>query len=103
MWYCNEGLLVRQFFDQDICLCPFSYYGERCEFQRRRVSVVFQLDSAEKYIYPVSAIKLIVYLMGTDNERTTIIIDSHQMVIVPEQRRLNSKHATYLRYLVPLL
>ncbi|CAF4520202.1 unnamed protein product, partial [Rotaria sp. Silwood2] len=50
VWYCNRGILipvvVRLASDPDIgkgeCLCPPSYYGDRCQYQSQRVSLSIQ-------------------------------------------------------------
>ena len=46
-WYCNRGIFVRHSEEERRCLCPPSYYGERCQFQSQRVSITVQLRAAE--------------------------------------------------------
>ncbi|CAF4866573.1 unnamed protein product, partial [Rotaria sp. Silwood2] len=43
-WYCNRGVFV-YFNDNKTkkCLCPPSYFGERCQWQNQRVSLTVQL------------------------------------------------------------
>ena len=52
-WYCNRGLRVRirRTDDDEIeigCMCPPSYYGERCQYQSQRISLTIGLIRAER-------------------------------------------------------
>ena len=43
-WLCNRGIMVRTSLKrEELCLCPPSYYGRRCENQNERVSVTLKL------------------------------------------------------------
>ncbi|CAF1373254.1 unnamed protein product [Adineta steineri] len=43
VWYCNRGILVQiDSRAEKKCLCPPSYYGNRCEFQSERISLTIQ-------------------------------------------------------------
>ncbi|CAF3497832.1 unnamed protein product [Rotaria sp. Silwood1] len=46
-WFCNRGIPFffgeRKLTDENIrCLCPASYYGNRCQFQAQRVDILFR-------------------------------------------------------------
>jgi len=42
-WYCNYGIIVYEStFDNLKCLCPPSFYGDRCQYQNQRVSLTIQ-------------------------------------------------------------
>ncbi|CAF4644530.1 unnamed protein product, partial [Didymodactylos carnosus] len=44
-WYCNRGVLIYGREEKnDTCLCPPSNYGDRCQYQRKRLSVVLQIQ-----------------------------------------------------------
>jgi hypothetical protein len=60
-WYCNRGILVN---DRGLrrCFCPTSYWGERCEYQRDRVSVLLWTNSPAT-LPRDTVIKLIIYLI----------------------------------------
>jgi hypothetical protein len=101
-WYCNAGILIynSSSLDNMICLCPYGYYGERCEFQRRRVSIILKFETVDKYSDEPIAIKLVFYLIGSDPE---CIFDYQQLISVPYRKRHNLFHEVYNRYLIQLL
>ncbi|CAF3859355.1 unnamed protein product, partial [Rotaria sordida] len=43
-WYCNRGIIIH-FNDNKTnkCLCPPSYFGDRCQWQNQRISLTLQL------------------------------------------------------------
>jgi hypothetical protein len=44
-WICNRGILVFVGIEKnEQCLCPPSYYGDRCQFQNQRVSLTLQFS-----------------------------------------------------------
>lgn len=44
-WICNRGILLFEGLEKiERCLCPPSYYGNRCQFQSQRVSLTLQLS-----------------------------------------------------------
>ena len=87
---CNRGLavLIRQALS---CLCPPSYYGDRCQYQNQRVSVTLQMVALSNWrdVWTV----LIVLI---DEERTIEASDRVDYVAVADCR---SKHFFYLLYL----
>ncbi len=74
-WYCNRGIFVRHRHLKQICLCPPSYYGDRCEFQSQRVSVTIQMKAPEYR----TMISLILSLVD-DNEQ---IHSYEQLTYIP--------------------
>ncbi|CAF0920155.1 unnamed protein product [Adineta ricciae] len=40
-WFCNRGILIPNTLD---CLCPPSYYGNRCQFQNERISLTLRFQ-----------------------------------------------------------
>ncbi|CAF1248081.1 unnamed protein product [Didymodactylos carnosus] len=69
-WYCNRSIIVN--FKQYIntkreCLCPPSYYGERCQYQSRRLTIIFKLDIKDSLIRErQNFIKLVAYLITNE-------------------------------------
>ncbi len=48
VWFCNRGLdMWFHTTDRSRCLCPPSYYGQRCQFQNQRLIISFQLCTFE--------------------------------------------------------
>ncbi len=48
VWICNRGILVYMGEKkEEKCLCPPSYYGEKCQYQNQRVSITMKLRSVE--------------------------------------------------------
>ncbi|CAF1181363.1 unnamed protein product [Adineta steineri] len=42
-WLCNRGILIlKELERKEYCLCPQSYYGDRCQYQSDRVSITLQ-------------------------------------------------------------
>ncbi|CAF1371230.1 unnamed protein product, partial [Adineta steineri] len=83
-WYCNRGLLAYKN-DKEICFCPFYLYGDRCEFQRRRVTITTYLETSDLYSNDFVPLKLVFYLINRENFH---IIDYAQHVIIPYQIRM---------------
>ena len=66
-WHCNRGLTVRTKFKNNSdffeCMCPPSYYGDRCQYQSERVSMSLKLSSHDREsIYAV-----VMNLISNDN------------------------------------
>ncbi|CAF3828814.1 unnamed protein product, partial [Rotaria sp. Silwood1] len=63
-WYCNRGILVKSTIqDKEFkCLCPPAYYGDRCEYQRKRLNVILELR-ASTMIERTSVFKLLIFLV----------------------------------------
>jgi hypothetical protein len=52
IWLCNRGIpfffYQRKLTDENIrCLCPVSYYGDRCQFQSQRADISFRLRTLD--------------------------------------------------------
>ena len=60
-WFCNRGIPVKSNGSR-LCLCPPSYSGDRCENQRKRISISLNIVSPPTIQREV-VIKLIVYLI----------------------------------------
>lgn len=82
--YCNRGVIIttRGSNTNQTCLCPPSYYGNRCQFQSERVTLILRIDSPMSLMVKQQQsefVKLIVYLMNDQDE----IVDSEQMIYTP--------------------
>ncbi|CAF0779033.1 unnamed protein product [Didymodactylos carnosus] len=76
-WYCNRGVLIHGREEKnDTCLCPPSYYGDRCQYQRKRLSVVLQIQKLTAFDIN-RTFKLLVYLYDNKNDK----IVSHEQIV----------------------
>jgi hypothetical protein len=92
-WFCDGGLLVRHYTDKDVCLCFYYHYGDRCEFQRRRLGIIVQFDTSDYYSESTAVIKLVFYLIVEES-----IVDYHQIITVPYQRRWSESKDQYTNH-----
>ncbi|CAF1062324.1 unnamed protein product [Didymodactylos carnosus] len=92
-WYCNRGVQVIKRHPEGTreCLCPPSYYGNRCQFQSERVTVVFRMDTQAILVgrQQQDAIKLLAILVNEDN----IIVSQEEII-----HTRSVKHFFYLKY-----
>jgi hypothetical protein len=59
--YCNRGMLIVDSTSRR-CLCSPSYTGERCEYQRDRISIILQIILSASF-QQNNAIKFVLYLI----------------------------------------
>ncbi|CAF1473302.1 unnamed protein product [Adineta steineri] len=91
---CNRGRLIRVQMNVNIstlsCLCPPSYYGDRCQYQNQRVSLTLQIrlssDLRSVFIFFISLF---------DNEKN---IQSYDYIEYLPMRYCRSKFNIYLLY-----
>ncbi|CAF1941299.1 unnamed protein product [Rotaria magnacalcarata] len=52
-WYCNRGIPVNSTVRENEikCLCPPAYYSDRCEYQRKRLNVILELQAATLIVH----------------------------------------------------
>ncbi|UJR12908.1 hypothetical protein I4U23_017082 [Adineta vaga] len=95
-WYCNRGMPIRFIKDPEHfqCLCPPAYYGNRCEYQRKRLNLILELN-APTLIERTSIFKLIVFLIETSNY--TIVSQADEIIYLPSSQCL-PKHIIDLLY-----
>ena len=53
VWWCNRGVPIRIHINANsselTCLCPPSYYGNRCQYQNQRVSITLQIRASSNW------------------------------------------------------
>ena len=90
--YCNAGFyLVKASSTEFSCFCPLSSYGDRCQYDRRRVTIRFRFDRYHRFDIPVIVNVLFMFLLN-DSE----VID-HRF-INDEAKEFPSKNDLYLIY-----
>ncbi len=90
-WLCNRGVFVWFWIGKtknSRCLCPPSYYGERCEFQNQRVSISIRLKTFEWH----QIFKLVV-----------ILIDNYSIIHSSDQHIFLSAYDCNVRFDMTLL
>ncbi|CAF0927239.1 unnamed protein product [Adineta ricciae] len=98
-WFCNRGLLGYKN-NKEICFCPFYSYGDRCEFQRRRVTITARVETNDFYSDNFVSLKLVFYLINRENFH---IVDYTQTIIIPRKMRMNSRPYDYSSLFIYLL
>ncbi|UJR34502.1 hypothetical protein I4U23_021910 [Adineta vaga] len=80
-WYCNRGIpILFKTSNSSKCLCPPSYFGNRCQWQNQRISLTIQLIYRNfnlTYIMPIFELILILIdeqgQIGPYHERLTYV------------------------------
>ncbi|CAF1137687.1 unnamed protein product [Didymodactylos carnosus] len=65
LYYCNRGIFVFGVNETQICLCPPSYYGDKCQYQSERLSVYLGVETTIKY--DTNIYKLLIRLQTSTN------------------------------------
>ena len=85
IWSCNRGLYVRSRKDREgfACFCPDYYYGHRCQYQRKRISINLQMRPITAFNQQNSPSIFLLLLIHHDHSNLTIL--SHvQFVTFPQ-------------------
>jgi hypothetical protein len=93
-WWCNRGMSIRVRMNDNTsilsCLCPPSYYGDKCQYQNQRISLTLQIrassDWRSVFIFLITLI---------DNEKN---IESHNHIEYLPSRDCRTKFNIYLLY-----
>ncbi len=94
---CNRGFfLMNQNGTEPVCFCPPSFYGNRCQFNRRRITVLVRFDRRDR-LDPPPVLHVLVLLLCN----RTIIVDHQTFVDI--NQFIPEKHRMYLRYSRPRL
>ncbi|CAF5065687.1 unnamed protein product, partial [Rotaria magnacalcarata] len=92
-WLCNRGILVFLGLDKrEHCLCPPSYYGDRCQFQNERISLTIQFT---KKCAPGCDGMYSIILKLIDDEET---IHSYEQFTHTSTEKCNTKYNINLLY-----
>jgi len=93
-WVCNRGLAIKFGPEKVIrCLCPPSYYGDRCQYQAQRVSLSLQF---QRICSPSchGIFTLIIFLFDIQTES----IHSREIITYIAEQDCYRKFHTYLLY-----
>ncbi|CAF4650916.1 unnamed protein product [Rotaria socialis] len=80
-WYCNRGIAVSSTVRENEikCLCPSAYYGDRCEYQRKRLNVILELQATTLIVH-ASVFKLLIFLVQIS---TGYVTYSAELIYLP--------------------
>ncbi|CAF1503226.1 unnamed protein product [Adineta ricciae] len=93
-WYCNRGILILfQTNNSYKCLCPPSYFGDRCQWQNQRISLTIQLIYRNS-TYIISVFQLIITLIDEQGQ----IGPYHEQLTYVPKRDCGTKFNIYLLY-----
>ncbi|CAF3742556.1 unnamed protein product [Adineta steineri] len=93
-WYCNRGIpLLFKNNQTKTCLCPPSYFGNRCHLQNQRISLTLQLIY-RTIIDNIHSFQLLIMLI--DHQQT--IYPYHEQLTYIPQRDCQKKFHIYLLY-----
>ncbi|CAF4273042.1 unnamed protein product, partial [Rotaria magnacalcarata] len=93
-WLCHRGIPIRSRVSANrselVCLCPPSYYGDKCQYQNQRVSLTIQIRALSDWH------SVFIFLIAlTDNERN---IESKDYIQYLPTRECINKFTIYLLY-----
>ena len=95
--YCNRGFyLLNEAEQKPSCFCPPNFYGDRCQFNRRRITIRIRFDRRYRSDIP-SVLHVLALLLYNGN----VIIDHRRFVDIDED--FPQKHKGYLLYSHPNL
>jgi hypothetical protein len=84
VWSCNRGIYVRSTNDSSgfVCLCPEYYYGDRCQYQRKRIKLILQMQMNSSFNHYVSTFKFVVLLVH-NNKTLTTVLSHDEFIYIP--------------------
>ncbi|CAF4349699.1 unnamed protein product, partial [Adineta steineri] len=93
--YCNRGIVIFEGKSYEKkCLCPPSYFGERCQWQNQRISLTLQIRPVGSFDNKFSIYDIFIYLIDNENE----IIHSYEKINYVSSIDCNTKYNRYLLY-----
>jgi hypothetical protein len=97
IWYCNHGIHVRSIINPPgfYCLCPNEYYGDRCQYQRKRLTVTLQLRTTSLLENHLSIYKIVIMLVRNTIPATII---SHEQIVYTPLRHCLPTYIVQLLY-----
>ena len=98
IWSCNRGLFVRSSKDPEgfACFCPDHYYGDRCQYQRKRVFINLQMRMLSAFHQRISTSIFVALLVHSNLSNMTII--SHVQFITMPRFQCDHNFAFQLLY-----
>ncbi|CAF1154557.1 unnamed protein product [Adineta ricciae] len=81
-WYCNRGVPIQSTADPNSfqCFCPPAYYGNRCEYQRKRLSLILEIN-IPTLLERTNVYKFFIFLIQTSNG--SIVFHAEEIIYAP--------------------
>ncbi|CAF4165072.1 unnamed protein product, partial [Adineta steineri] len=93
--YCNRGIVIFEGKSYEKkCLCPPSYYGDRCQWQNQRISLTLQIRPVGTLKNKISVYDIFIYLIDEQNG----IIHNYEKINYISSKDCNTKYNRYLLY-----
>ncbi|CAF1353927.1 unnamed protein product, partial [Rotaria sordida] len=94
-WFCNRGIPIMVSSQRySMCLCPPSYYGNRCQYQNQRVSLTLQFHTIHSpFMWRTIVFQFFIMLVDEEN-----IIQSYEQITYSPIRDCNIKYNIYLLF-----
>ncbi|UJR12145.1 hypothetical protein I4U23_016322 [Adineta vaga] len=90
--YCNKGFYLRENHSSKIlCFCPLTFYGDRCQYDSRRVTIRIRFDRWHRDDLP-TVLDVLLILLLNDSQ----ILDHN--FLTDENKEYPSKNDIYLIY-----
>ncbi|CAF2505877.1 unnamed protein product [Rotaria sp. Silwood2] len=94
VWYCNRGIAMLFETNKTLkCLCPPTYFGDRCQWQNQRISLTFQLVYHTTK-FGISVFQVIIMLIDEQRQITSY----HEQITYVPKRDCGTKFNIYLLY-----
>lgn len=94
VFYCHRGILIRAKDDLDYCLCPPSYFGDRCQFQSKRLTLSFDSEII-RLTYNFNAVYRLIFYLINEQQRQVLSVETFIYAPFAHSSR---KHLIYLTY-----
>ncbi|CAF3940064.1 unnamed protein product, partial [Adineta steineri] len=92
LWLCNKGFVILVGKNEtEQCLCPESYYGDRCQYQNQRVSLTIRLR--QENLNKLNVIGVIIRLVDH-----TGFVHSYEQITYKSLINCNTKYNMHLLY-----
>lgn len=95
-WHCNRGVYVysKNNPSRVVCLCPPSFYGDRCQFQYQRITLFLRLFTHAIFDRN-SLLRLFCYFLGEDQNDNIHVLDFEEIAHNPYNQSVQ-KYVAYL-------
>ncbi|UJR18621.1 hypothetical protein I4U23_005529 [Adineta vaga] len=99
VFYCNRGLVLKDYYKQLVCLCSPTYYGDKCQFYNDRLTILTHLDLTNSSFMISNTNEIVLSVIVFFLYEQTSIIDSNLFYVYPKfERDFPKKHRFMFSY-----